>query len=428
MRNKKLLSLVAASALATTMAVPVMAADGGNVDVEFTTKTPVIRVEVPTTILAAVDPLEMNMQGTQIHSGDFTLKNKSEVPVGIDVKSVVDLGTGVTLLDTKAKAVASTDATKYEAWLGVAAMTSNGKYIETANKNAGNLTETDKNVATFKTEGSESSASQTFYLNKATSAAAVYTIAAPVATGGKTAAQYKEELTYAQVYELTAQTYADADALVTALKTQDVYEGTADTDGTTLTLIPAGTTSYSSFNTSNKYFTAGTTNSLTTMADGKKYVYGEAADGSDTAFRYIGKLGQGKTDWSDTQIDEMHIAYSIYGLTDGKYADADVDATYGLYIPVTGPQVTLNTSGEINITNLEGAYTSFVLNDGTDDWPLAGADGEWTEWDDAADAEKTFQLGDNWMSGYLAGKTVIIKVGLSDGTTIESSPVTFPEA
>lgn len=95
---------------------------------------------------------------------------------------------------------------------------------------------------------------------------------------------------------------------------------------------------------------------------------------------------------------------------------------------VTGPRVTLSPSGEVNIVNLEGSYTSFVLNDGTDDWTLGGADGTWTAWDDAADAEKTFQLGDNWMSGYLAGKTVIIKVGLPDGTTIESAAVVFPAA
>lgn len=95
---------------------------------------------------------------------------------------------------------------------------------------------------------------------------------------------------------------------------------------------------------------------------------------------------------------------------------------------MTGPRVTLSPSGEVNIVNLEGSYTSFVLNDGTDDWTLGGADGTWTAWDDAADAEKTFQLGDNWMSGYLAGKTVVIKVGLPDGTTIESAAVVFPAA
>ena len=280
MRNKKLLSTVVASALAATMAMPVMAADGDTVDVEFTTKTPVIRVAVPTSILAAVDPLEMNTPGTQIHSTAFTLANKSEVPVGIDVKSVVDLGAGVTLADTRAEAMASQAA---EAWIAVAAETSNGKYIETANKTAGDLTDTDKNVATFRTEASENSASQTFYLNKASVGNTTYTLIAPVATGGTTAAEYKEQLTYAQVYELTEQTYANEAALLTALKTSDVYEGAGDADNTTLTLIPAGTTSYSAFATSKKYFKAGADNALTSttaaMTDGKKYVYGEGGEG-----------------------------------------------------------------------------------------------------------------------------------------------------
>lgn len=56
MRNKKLLSTVVASALvATIMAVPVMADDGGSVDVDVTTKNAVIRVEVPTTLAVAIN-------------------------------------------------------------------------------------------------------------------------------------------------------------------------------------------------------------------------------------------------------------------------------------------------------------------------------------------------------------------------------------
>ncbi len=425
MRNKKLLSTVVASALVATMAMPVMAADGDTVDVEFTTKTPVIRVAVPTSILAAVDPLEMNTPGTQIHSTAFTLANKSEVPVGIDVKSVVDLGTGVTLVDTKTKAVASQAA---EAWIAVAAETSNGKYIETANKTAGDLTDTDKNVATFATEASESSASQTFYLNKASAGSTTYTLIAPVATGGTTAAEYKEQLTYAQVYELTTQTYANEAALLTALKTTDVYEGSADADGTTLTLIPAGTTSYSGFDATNKkYFTAGTDNALTSttaaLADGKKYVYGEGGAGDTTAFRYIGKLGQGKTSWSDSDIDEMHITYDIYGLTDEKYTEAPKE--YGLYID--GPQVRMTADGKISVIKVDDAdYQSMSLNDGSQDWPMGDNDGTWV-WNAPASGKKEFTLGDGWMD-FFAGKTVTATVTLKDGTEITSAEVTFPAA
>ena len=424
MRNKKLLSTVVASALAATMAMPVMAADGDTVDVEFTTKTPVIRVAVPTSILAAVDPLEMNTPGTQIHSTAVTLANKSEVPVGIDVKSVVDLGAGVTLADTRAEAMASQAA---EAWIAVAAETSNGKYIETANKTAGDLTDTDKNVATFRTEASENSASQTFYLNKASVGNTTYTLIAPVATGGTTAAEYKEQLTYAQVYELTEQTYANEAALLTALKTSDVYEGAGDADNTTLTLIPAGTTSYSAFATSKKYFKAGADNALTSttaaMTDGKKYVYGEGGEGDTTAFRYIGKLGQRNTPWSDSDINAMHITYDIYGLTDEKYTEAPKE--HGLYID--GPQVRMTADGKISVINVDDAdYQSMSLNDGSQDWPMGDSDGTWV-WNAPASGKKEFTLGDGWMD-FFAGKTVTATVTLKDGTEITSAEVTLPAA
>ena len=55
MKVKRILSTVVASALvAAQMAMPVMAADGGEVDVDVTTKTDLIRVQVPTTLELAV--------------------------------------------------------------------------------------------------------------------------------------------------------------------------------------------------------------------------------------------------------------------------------------------------------------------------------------------------------------------------------------
>lgn len=431
-RNKKLLSTVVVSALvATTAAMPVMAADGSSVDVEFTTKTPVIRVVAPTSILAAVDPLEMNIAGTQIHSSDFTLQNKSEVPVGIDVKSVVTLGGGVTLVDTKKKAVDSTDKTKSEAWLAVAAQTSNGKYIETSGKTAGDLTEADKNVATFKTESTESSASQTFYLDKAASATAGYTLIAPVATGGTTAAEYKKQLTYAQVYELTSATYADEAALLTALETSDVYYGSAETDGTTLKLIPAGTTTLETADkwaSSNKYFTAGTENALTSttapITDAKKYVYGEASvAGDDTAFRYIGKLGSGKTSWSDADIDEMTITYSIYGLTGEDFTAANTQ--YGLYL--SGPQISLSSSGAFSITNLTSdnnlqELTIVVPNGNSFAIDANPVELNTDNWSAENGGSITGQLGTVWMD-YLKGEsgTTKLSLTLTSGDTIEAT-------
>lgn len=414
MRNKKLLSTVVASALvATTMTMPIMAADGGNVDVDFSTKVPVIRVVAPTSILAAVDPLEMNTPGSQIHSTDFELTNKSEVAVGIDVKSVVTLGTGVTLVDTKTGAK---DSKETDVWLAVAAETSDGKYIETANKTAGDLTEADKNVTTFKTDSTESSASQTFYLNKAASGTTTYKLAAPVATGGKTAATYNEELNYAQVYELTPQTYADEAALLTALKTKDVYEGAADTDGTALTLIPVGTTSYNSFSDSNSYFTAGTDNKIGSMADGTKYVYGEGGAGEDTAFRYVGKLGQGKTTWSDTDVNHMKITYSIYGLTDDKFAAANkLDALY-----LAGPQLSATAGGLFTITGLseDCQFKSLTATYQGSANEMNSDRGTWSPSTPTASTTGTvtFQLGDGWMTA-LADQSTTVTLTYTEGGT-----------
>lgn len=93
-----------------------------------------------------------------------------------------------------------------------------------------------------------------------------------------------------------------------------------------------------------------------------------------------------------------------------------------------GPQVTLGTDGIIRVTNLDGSlWKSMSLNDGTKDWPLAtGKDGVW-EWEDAEDGKKEFTLGSNWMPDYLKGKTATVKVTLTDGSTLESPSVTFPE-
>lgn len=345
------------------------------------------------------------------------------------MKSVVTLGSGVTLVDTKKKAVDSNDSTKAEAWLAVAAETSEGKYIETANKTAGDLTEADKNVATFKTEASESSASQTFYLDKAASATAGYTLIAPVATSGTTAAEYKKDLTYAQVYELTAENFADENALLTKLETSDVYVGTADTDKSTLKLLPAGTTTLDTADkwaTSNKYFTAGTDNALTSstapITDGKKYVYGEAgAAGEKTSFRYIGKLGSGKTSWSDADVDEMNITYSIYGLTDEKFDAANKQ--YGLYL--AGPQVSVSATGLLSITGLT-AEQNYVSSSATIDGQTYGLDTDsavtWTEnaWSAENGGSLQAQFGDVWISDFKASTSSKVTVKLSDDSTIEA--------
>ena len=67
MKTKKVLSTAVASALvAAQMVMPVMAAGGVSVDVPVTTKTAVIRVELPTTTAISIDQFMMDTSGTQI--------------------------------------------------------------------------------------------------------------------------------------------------------------------------------------------------------------------------------------------------------------------------------------------------------------------------------------------------------------------------
>ena len=143
MRNKKLLSTVVASALvATIMAVPVMADDGGSVDVDVTTKNAVLGVEVPTTLAVAINQFEKGDSGSQIFSGDFDITNKSEIPVKLQVTSTatLDSASPITLVSSKKAAEDSKEANG-EAWLAVAAQTSAraqagdpGNYIEESGK------------------------------------------------------------------------------------------------------------------------------------------------------------------------------------------------------------------------------------------------------------------------------------------------------
>ena len=90
MRNKKLLSTVVATAMIATMAMPVMAADGGQVDVDVDTKTAVIRVQVPTSLAVAVNQFEKEDKGSQIYSEPFPITNMSEIPVELTVDSELE--------------------------------------------------------------------------------------------------------------------------------------------------------------------------------------------------------------------------------------------------------------------------------------------------------------------------------------------------
>ena len=149
MKGKKLLSMLTAGTLAATMAMPVMAADGGSFDVDVTTKTGVLRVEVPTSLAIAVDQFETTNTGTQIYSGEFEIANKSEINVKVGVTSTATVKDGVALA-AKRSDVDTATAAGGTAWLAVAAKKSANNYeAATGSDDFANLNEAAANVTTL---------------------------------------------------------------------------------------------------------------------------------------------------------------------------------------------------------------------------------------------------------------------------------------
>lgn len=325
MNKKKLVSMLTAGALATTMVMPAMAADGGSFDVDVTTKTGILRVEVPTTLAIAVDQFETSDAGSQIYSEEFTIANKSEVNVKVNVTSSATVGNGVTLAAKRAD-VGTATGTNGTAWMAVAASLDGTKY-ESANK-LGDLNETNANVTTF---GQDGKAAQTFYLKKGTGTG-TYKMLAPAADADNNG------VSYAQFYKLTALATQPTNDLTLApeVAKYDLWVATATTDGTAVTKIEKGDTT-ATYTTGATYYTVA--EAATAKADLKaadKYVYGELAKdtsgGADAAFRYVGALSSNKEVWDSTDISRINIAYTIQGLPQSTYDDAVSDGiTYGLY-------------------------------------------------------------------------------------------------
>lgn len=426
MKRRKLLSTaVAGTLVAAQLVMPVMAADGGEVDVDVTTKTAVIRVVVPTTLEVAVNQFEKDDAGSQIYSGNFTLQNKSEIPVKVDVNSEATLdSTKVTLLSSK-EAAANSEAD--EAWLAVAAQVEAGKYITGDGKGIKDLTEASDNVTTF-VQGTEdatkntATAGQVFYLAAEDSPSVTYTKVAP--TDADTLAAAKK-ISYAQFYELTTATYADDDAVQAAVDAGDICA--IDKSSNAVSVIKKGTTGVTKDANADYYTIAADSTLAKDLAQGKVYIYGEAgaaATGGDAAFRYIGKLSESKETWSKDEISHIKIKYDITGITGTKFGEVKDDCVYGLYAAENAP-ITLSTTGLITMTASSDSIQSLAVNDGTDDYPMNSTRGTWVVFDENSDVQK-FQLADEWVE-YLKGKSAKAILTLNDGSSIESAVVAFPE-
>ena len=431
-RSKKVLSAaVAGTLVAAQMAMPVMAADGGQLDVGVTTKTAVIRVEVPTTLSIAVDQFMMEDSGTQIHSTEFAMTNKSAVDVKVEVESIAELGASTKLVSTKAGAAGSTVAG--EAWLGIAAKSAASSYddptTDTSDSTATppvsdvpetleTLTEANANVVTFaQGAGAEGRASQVFYLAKGDGA-----VAYKMLNANESAAA----ISYAQFYELTAVTAADQNALDALIEAGDIYvAGGAAADGQTLTLVEKGGTH--TYAAAEVYYTVADEATAKGNLDGTKlYVYGGTANaasaGGEAAFRYIGILSAGQDSWSEEDIKKISIKYNIVGVTAEKYAEVEDNCEYGLYM-AAGPQVSMSAAGVITMSGLTAdrnyAHSAVLEYDGQSDELDTDPNMTWgtDAWSATDGGTLVFTLSPAWLSA-LSGKSATVTVALSDGSTI----------
>lgn len=426
MKTKRFLSTVVAGALvAAQMAMPVMAADGGQVDVDVTTKTGVLRVEVPTTMAIAVDQFEITQAGAQIASGEFDMTNKSEMAVKVTVASTVDLDTAVKLVAAKEDAEQSAGS---EAWLAVAAKTAASSYDDASTaddtENYWDLSETNGNVTTFAADTKK--AEQTYYLEKA-AGTAEYALAVPK--------NNEASVSYAQFYELTAIATqpTDDDGLQAEVDKADVYvvvTANNGKDGEAVTKIAKGETVASgTYAAANTYYTAADAASAS-VTDGKLYVYASMnADGGKAGFTYVGKLSNAKDTWTKDDIKKVSIAYTITGVTASKFDEVKDDCTYGLYADKpAGPQVSITEDAYITITGLtaDQNYKSLAIEhkDGT---TSVAADMEWhmDNWSEKDGGDLGIQLKSKW-TAWLAGQEVTIKLTLTDDTVV-SATVTLAE-
>lgn len=310
-RSKKFLSAAVVSALAAAqMVMPVMA-EGGSFDVNVDTKTPIIRVVVPTSMQIAVNQFEMGDAGSQIYSSDFDMENKSQIPVKVTVTSTATLKSGNSLLESKADVAT---AAAGEAWLAMASKTGASSYASGSATALADLTEANDNVTTFVQDGATTAiAEQKFYLKQPG------TMAYQLLNANQSASKIE----YAQFYKLTPETVsaqADFDTLHAA---KDLYVGTgAATNDQALDFAAKGdSTVYAAGKVYYSVATAPTAKSAIADNHTDLYVYSNATtDAAGKAgFRYIGKLSGAQETWTKDDITKVNVAYDIVGVEGTRY-------------------------------------------------------------------------------------------------------------
>lgn len=434
---KKAAAGAAAGAIIAAQAMMHVAAAGGSINADMSTKIPVLRVVVPTSMAVSVNEFQMGDAGSQVTSGEFDMKNLSEIPVNVKVTSTATLGSGVTLVGTRAAAAESTDEEHPAMWLAaVAAVNKNGSTYEYAatgdDKTIAALGGMESNATAFVTgDDGKGKAIQNFYLDEAT-AAAYKAIASADAEAIGSGADF---------YKLTKLSPASDDAAGAAALAadKDIYVvGGTPVDGIAqeITKVNKGTAAADITWTASASEAYSLADEATSLSDVKTdttgvYMYIDSATedaNGVAAFRYAGALSAAKSGWSTTELSAITIAYDITAIPSPTYdeiAGADGSGlTYG-YKAEENAQVTFSTDGLITIAAASGDIKSLVVNDGTDDYPMNSTRGTWEVFDEDSDVQK-FQLADGWVE-YLKGKSAKAVVTLQDDSTIESVVVDFPE-
>lgn len=415
---QKMATAAAAGMLIASQVMMQASAAGGTINVDVTTKTPVLRVVVPTTIAVSVDEFEMVDEGSQIYSSEFTMKNVSESPVKVNVTSTATLGTGVTLVSTKEAAKNSKAA---EMWLAAVAAvggdaTNGFEYaledIDGAGTGIGAATAS--NATAFTTKDNASKAVQDFYLANATSAQYKAMVGGDIDTVINDSSPEG-----ADFYKLTA--VADQTALNAALAVGDIYTvGTKPTSGSSqaITVVTKGSTATYAADT--QYTIADTPTAYTAAkADaGGIYLWIDAAtpaSGDEAAFRYAGVLSSAKDGWTKTDLSKIVIAYDIAAISTSAYGEMADELKYG-YKVATGDDTLTLVDGVLTAKIKAADFANGTLQIGETVGNLDSKAGTWGGGDDAV----TFTFNSTWANA-IKGQTCVVTVNLKDGTKYTAS-------
>lgn len=427
---KKAISAAVVSAIIAAQTLMPVAAAGGEITAEVNTKSPVLRVQVPTTMVVSVNELEMGDSGSQVTSAEFEMKNLSETPVNVKVTSEATVGANVTFALSKAEAQASTDTAKPAMWLAAVAAvggtTGSYEYTTGSDKTVNGLTGTEDIITSFLTKDASNKGTiiQDFYLDTATGAT-YKSITGAAVTAEKTPAT--ATIGGADFYQLTALTNtADDQTGIDALAAdQDIYLDKAG-DGT-LTKITKGTTGANAADwtsgTSLVYKMAPTPTPVASLNASNTYMYidGAGTDGGSAAFRYIGALSKAKTGWNNTDLTGIKIKYDITGISPTVYGQAS-DYTNGY--KVVASRIAISATGEMTLdgVSVDTYQGGVVLLNGKAN-TIGTSAGKWT---DTENDPVKYQFSDAW-TAQLKGKTVLVQITLKDGTKILEA-VTVPES